>query len=304
MSHKGRNPSHELPRDARTRRVLLAVLGLNLLVALTKFVVARRTGSLSLLADALHSLLDGTSNVVGLIGLAFASAPPDPEHPYGHRRFETLASIAIGMLIAAGAWEIVSQLYERLATDSPPPVLTWTSASFVAATVLINLGIHRYETREGRALSSPILLADAKHTLTDTFGALVVLVSFGATAVGFEAADLIATIIIALLILRTAYQVIAPNLRVLVDAAPLAERDIHSVALSVPGVVSAHKIRSRGTPSEVHVDLHVQLNPEMPLADAHDIAHQVGDAIRHAFPNVHDVLIHTEPAKPAAESGT
>lgn len=276
---------------------------MNLLVALTKFVVARQTGALSLLADSLHSLLDGTSNIVGLVGLAFASAPPDPEHPYGHRRFETLASLAIGMLIAAGAWEIVSQLYDRLTTDSPPPVPTWASVAFVAATVLVNLGIHRYETREGRALSSSILLADAKHTLTDTFGALVVLVSFGATALGVRAADLIATVIIALLITRTAYEVIAPNFRVLVDTAPLSAGDLHAVAVSVAGVVGAHKIRSRGAPNEIHVDLHVQLDPAMPLADAHDLAHRVGDAIRHAFPNVHEVLVHTEPAHAKPTSG-
>ena len=288
--------SHD-DRASGVRRVLWIVLVFNVGVAITKLVMGFAINSLSLIADGFHASLDGTSNIVGLVGMAFAAAPPDEAHPYGHKRFETFASFVIGLFIAAGFWEIVKQVYNRVTHPGPPPVVTWLNAGIIGITVIVNLGISLYETRRGRALQSAILLADAKHTMADTFGALAVLVSFGAIALGIPYADVAATSIVAILIAHTAYEVLAPNFRILVDAATLDPADIRKVALSVDGVRGTHKERSRGSLDHVHVDLHIQVDPSMSIEEAHALTHKVADAIRAAFPNVRDVLIHTEPGK-------
>jgi cation diffusion facilitator family transporter len=278
------------------RRVLWIVLALNVSCSLTKLVLSSFVGSVSLFADGVHAVLDGFSNVVGLIGIAIASQPPDANHPYGHRRFETLASVVVGIFIAAGLWKIGSSVVDALMGHRTTPQVSWLSAGIVAGTIVINIFITRYEAKRGKELSSAILLADAGHTLADSWGALAVLASFAGVALGFVWADLAAAVIVGGLIARTAFGVLVPNVRSLADEARLDAKDVLSVALAVEGIRGAHKIRSRGSIDHVHVDLHIQVDAHITIEDAHALTHKVADAIRKAFPTVHDVVIHTEPA--------
>src|SRR5687768_14951129 len=172
-------------RDRGVRRVLVLVLVLNLSVAAIKLTLAVVTGALSLLADGIHALLDASSNVVGLVGIAVASRPADAGHPYGHRRFETLAAVSIGFLILSGMAGVVRGIWEGLVGQRPPPTVTWVSVGLVFATIVANFGISRFETKRGAELKSGLLEADAGHTLSDTFGAIAVLASFGAVTLGF-----------------------------------------------------------------------------------------------------------------------
>lgn len=283
-------------RDRGVRRVLWIVLGLNLAVAATKLTLSSTTGALSLLADGIHALLDASSNVVGLIGIAVAGRPADAGHPYGHRRFETLAALCIGFLILSGMAGIVQGLWEGLAGRRALPDVTILSAVLLGVTIVANFGISRFESRKGVELRSGVLLADAGHTLSDTLGALAVLVSFGAFWLGFRAADLVAAVVVALLIARTAWNVLRENLGVLADRVRLDPLAVHKVAMSIAEVRGAHKIRSRGSADHVHVDLHIHVDPAMTVEHAHRVTHEVAGAVRAAFPEVADVLIHTEPA--------
>ena len=283
-------------RDRGVRRVLFVVLGLNLGVATVKLGLSFATGALSLLADGIHALLDASSNVVGIVGIAVASRPADAGHPYGHRRFETLAASCIGLLILSGMAGILSGLWEGLSGRRPVPEVTPVSAAILAVTIVANFGISRYEAKKGSELRSGVLQADAGHTLSDTLGAMAVLVSFGATWLGFAAADLVAAVVVAILIGRTAWSVLRENIGVLADHARLDPLAVHRVAMSVPEVRGAHKIRSRGSPDHVLVDLHIHVDPAMSVLEAHRVTHEVAGAVRAAFPEVADVLIHTEPA--------
>jgi cation diffusion facilitator family transporter len=274
----------------------LIVLGLNLTVAFTKLSLSAVTGALSLLADGIHALLDASSNVVGIVGIAAAARPADAGHPYGHRRFETLAASCIGLLILSGMAGILRGLWEGLAGRRAVPQVTASSVAILAMTIVANLAISRYEARKGAELRSGVLKADAGHTLSDTFGALAVLASFGASSVGFRAADLVAAVIVAILIGRTAWSVLRENLGVLADHARLDPLAVRKVALSVPEVRGAHKVRSRGSADHVYVDLHIHVDPAMTVERAHRVTHAVAVAVRAAFPEVADVLIHTEPA--------
>ena len=276
--------------------MLWLVLGLNLAVAAVKLVVGVGTGALSLLADGVHALLDASSNVVGLVGIAFASRPADAGHPYGHRRFETLAAVIIGLLILGGMAGVVRGIWDGMMGHRAAPTVTWISAGFVFVTIVANLGISRYEARRAVDLKSALLAADAGHTLSDTFGAIAVLVSFGGVALGFRWADMIAAVVVSLLIGRTAWSVLGANLGVLADRARLDPHRVREIAMRVGEVRGAHKIRSRGSPDHVHVDLHIHVDPGMTVERAHQVTHDVARAVRAAFPEVADVMIHTEPA--------
>jgi cation diffusion facilitator family transporter len=293
---EGPDKARRVERDRGVSRVLWLVLALNLAVAAIKLAVGAATGALSLLADGVHALLDASSNVVGLVGIAFASRPADAGHPYGHRRFETLAAVSIGLLILSGMAGVVRGIWDGMMGHRPAPTVTWISAGLVFVTIVANLGISRYEARRGTELKSALLAADAGHTLSDTFGAIAVLVSFGAVALGLRWADMIAAVVVSVLIGRTAWSVLGANLGVLADHARLDPHRVREIAMRVDEVRGAHKIRSRGSPDHVHVDLHIHVDPGMTVERAHQITHDVARAVRAAFPEVADVMIHTEPA--------
>src|SRR5258706_5584813 len=213
-------------RDQGVTRVLVIVLVMNLCVALIKVVLGSRMGALSLLADSLHALLDASSNVVGLVGIAIASRPADAGHPYGHRRFETIAALTIGLFILSGMGGILYGVVQGLAGKRSAPDVSWTSAVIVLVTIVANLAISRYESRSAVQLKSAMLEADAGHTLSDTMGACGVLLSFGAVALGFGQADMVGAVVVAILIGRTAFKILRANLGVLADQVQLDPNEV------------------------------------------------------------------------------
>jgi cation diffusion facilitator family transporter len=274
----------------------VGILVINLATAAAKLGVGEMAGSLALSADGVHALLDGSSNVVGLVGIWLAAKPADEGHPYGHRRFETLAAIVIGLAIVAGLFTILDALVEGVVTGSSQPVKSPLATGVTAASIVVTLMVSRYERRRGEELHSEILIADAGHTLSDALASMVVLASFVGGAVGLRWADLAAAAIVCVFIGRTAWQILARNLQSLADAAQLDPEVLRRVALDVDGVRAAHHVRSRGSKSHVHVDLHIEVDAQMPLARAHRLTHGVEEALRVAFPEICDVVIHTEPA--------
>ena len=283
-------------RDRAVKRVLWLVLVLNVAIAALKLGLGLSIGALSLMADGVHAALDASANIVGLVGISLAARPPDRDHPYGHRRFEALAALAIGLLIAGGLVEILRGVVAAMYGERAAPDVSWFAAIILAVTIVANLAISRYESAQGRALRSAILVADSSHTLSDAFGALAVLASFGAIALGYPFMDWIAALCVAVLIGRTALRVLRQNLGVLLDTAQLDPMDVHRIVLQIPGVEGAHRIRSRGATDHVHLDLHIHVHAAMNVAEAHELTHRVADALRDAYPEVHDVVIHTEPA--------
>ena len=283
-------------RDRAVAKVLVVVLGLNLAVALTKLVVGWLIGAVALVADGVHSLLDGASNIIGLAGILAASRPPDARHPYGHRRFEAMAAIAVGGLILTGFIAIAQTVITRVTGELKLPQVTWFAVAAVVVTIIANLFITTFERREGKRLNSAILKADAGHTLSDALAAIIVLVSFAGSAMGFAWADLVAATLVCAFIGRTGWIVIREALEALTDVAQIDPQRIYQCVLAVPEVIDAHKIRSRGLSSHVHLDLHIHLAPDLRLSEAHAITHKVANRIKADFPYVEDVVIHTEPA--------
>ncbi len=283
-----------IPGDGRPiRRVLLLVLALNLAVALAKLVVGWLTASLSMLADGFHSVTDSASNMVGLVAISYAARPPDEGHPYGHWKFETLAALFIGGLLAMTAWEVLEGCVDRLRHGGAPAV-TRLSLAVMGSTLAVNVAVSAYEARRGRALASQILTADAAHTRSDIFASLAVIASLLAARAGWPQLDVVAALLITGAIARAAFQILRESASHLADPAVLPPETVREVALAVPGVVGVHKVRTRRGPDGGHADLHVQVRPDLRLDQAHVIGHMVADRLRQEL-GLRDVVAHVEP---------
>ena len=285
-----------MSRLTQVRKVLLYTLLLNIIVAFAKVIYGFSIDSISMLSDGFHSFFDGTSNIIGLVGIWIASHPPDENHPYGHRKFETLATIAIAVLIFAAGVEILRETFNRL--QSPGHInVTWMSFLIMAVTLSVNFSVMSYETRKGRELKSDFLIADALHTRSDIYISLSVIVSLVAAKAGYPIVDVIAALLIVFFIVKMGFTILKSAASVLTDEACIDPDEIKEVAKSIVGVMDCHGIRSRGNESLVNIDLHVQVDPELKIGDAHEVAHSVEDKIKKRFPEVVDVVIHIEPYK-------
>jgi len=294
---RGAAPGELAPEASRAgvRRVLWITLGLNLAVSIAKIVVGRLSGSLAMEADGYHSLIDGSNNVIGLIVIAFAYAPPDAGHPYGHRKFETAAALIIGVGLLGLAYQVVESAFAGLARQALPEIglLNWV---VMLATLAINVLVASYETREGRRLRSEYLIADAAHTRSDIYVTLGVVVSFAGARAGIAWVDGAVATAIAVFIAALAARIMIGAFNVLTDRAVLPPEAITPAVLSVPGVLDCRDVRTRGGGAAVYVDLTVHVEGSRTLREAHDVADAIEAALKKSRPEIVDVVVHVEPA--------
>ena len=282
-------------RYAGVARVLTRVLLLNLLVALAKIAFGYASGAISILSDGFHSLTDAGSNVVGLVGVFAARRPPDDDHPYGHRKYETVAAVAVVGFLALVMFEVLRNAFNHLSGRSAPHDITLASFVVMAVTVAINLFVVRYESAAAERLGSEVLLADAVQTRGDVWSSLTVIVALAGARAGVPILDPLAALVVAGFIGHAGYQIGLTTTKILSDRIVMSEADIEAVVRGVEGVVGCHQIRTRGTSDHVFLDLHVWLPPDMRLTDAHDISHVVKDRLMAHYPQIVDAVIHLEP---------
>ena len=281
-------------RYTEVRRVLVRILFLNIAVALAKIVYGQISGSISILSDGFHSLTDGASNVVALVGVRLAQKPPDANHPYGHRKFETLAAAGIALFLLLVVVEVAQAAFFRLRSDDAPSV---TAASFaiMLATLGINLAVVRAERKAAFRLSSELLLADARHTQSDVLTSITVICALAGSSYGYPILDPLAALVIVGFIGHAGFSIARDATRILSDQIMISEDDIRTVVQSVPRVLGCHHIRSRGSADHVFLDLHVWLDGATPLTEAHALSHAVKDLLMERYPQIADAIIHIEP---------
>ena len=289
-------------RYAEVARVLVRVLVLNLGVALAKIAFGYASGAISILSDGFHSLTDAASNVVGLVGIRAARQPPDEDHPYGHRKYETVAAAAVTGFLLAVMFEVLRNAFNHLTHPSEDTAISSAGFVIMIVTVAINLLVVRYESNAARRLHSEVLLADALQTRGDVWTSLAVIVALGGVRAGFPILDPIAGLVVAGFIGRAGFEIAATTTRILSDRVVLPEAAIERVVMHVPGVLGCHRIRTRGSADHVFLDLHVWMAARMPLTDAHEISHVVKDRLMAAYPQIMDAVIHIEPP-PAGGGG-
>lgn len=282
-------------RTAKVRRVLIVVLALNIGVALAKLVWGLFTNSVAMQADGFHSLFDGASNVVGLVGMSFAAQPADRDHPYGHGKYETYASAAIAGMLVFAAYRVGSSAIAQLTGGAGETRVDAISFAVMLGTLAVNIGVTTWEHREARRLGSEVLAADASHTRSDILVSLGVIVSLGLVRAGYREADGIVALFVAGAIAYTAWGVFKHASATLSDSARLSTDDVAGVVRSVAGVLGCHHIRTRGSEWAVYVDLHIQVDASRTVADGHRIAEEVERRIAAEFSQVADVIAHLEP---------
>jgi cation diffusion facilitator family transporter len=289
-----------LERFTKIQRVLVYVLFLNLAVSFAKIIYGTLTGALSMVADGYHSLFDGVSNIVGLAGSFIASRPPDSGHPYGHQKYETVASIFIAILLLYVGFEIFHSALDRFLVKSTPEV---TNVSYLVmfGTMFINYLVTRYEHRQGVSLRSQVLIADSMHTKSDIYVSLSVIVSLVAIGLGFPIMDLLVALVIAFLIFRAGYEIMKESSRSLLDVSRIEEKEICELIMGIEGVKGCHNIRTRGSMGDIKVDMHLLVQSDMSIEDAHLISQRVSEKLKSEYKDISDVVIHLGSSLPHSQ---
>jgi cation diffusion facilitator family transporter len=283
-----------MTRLQNIRRILLWVLLLNVCVASAKWVYGVITQSLGMQADGLHSFFDGLSNVVGLLGLWLASPLPDANHPYGHKKFETLTAGAIGGFLVMTCLYLLWKAYHSWTMELSPQV---TTMSFVImlTTLGINILVTYWERKKGKELKSDILTADSYHTASDILTSVSVLAGLFAVQAGYPLIDPVVAIVIAGVIAWTATIVLKDVLLSLTDQIRIDPQDIRTAVMTIPGILDCHEIRTRGLTNHVFIDLSIHVEPAWTVEQAHGLATEVEDFLLTHFESIEDAVVHIEP---------
>jgi cation diffusion facilitator family transporter len=282
-------------RDSAVRRVFWITLFLNFAVAIAKGIYSVKSGSVTLGADAFHSVLDGSANVLALVGMHLSTKGASAAHPYGRRKIELLAAVGIGVLIAVSLLEVATAAWHSLAGKRAAPDIGWTGFAVVLASMAVNFFVSRYEAAQGRALKSPLLAADAHHTQSDLYASGAVLLSFIGAQRGLWWADGVCGLVVVVMVGRVAWEVFRENVPSLLDVAVLDPTTVRDIGGAIDGVRGIHRVRSRGTHWAVELDLHMQVAADMKVEDAHIIALRVEAELRAQLPQLSDVFVHIEP---------
>jgi cation diffusion facilitator family transporter len=281
-------------RYTQVVRVLYRVLWVNLAVAVAKIALGYMTGAVSILSDGFHSLTDSASNVVALVGVSLARRPPDADHPYGHRKFETMASLGILVFLGVVLVQVLSASLDRFLNGGAPRVFP-EGIGLMTVTLLVNIAVVAYELRAAKQLKSEVLRADAKHTRSDVLTSIAVLGALFGVWFGYPLLDPLAALFVAVFIGHACWSIAREASSILSDHIVIAEDDVRAVVQSVPQVLGCEKIRTRGAVDYAFLDLHLWLDGATPLREAHATSHVVKDRLMTRFPQLADVVIHIEP---------
>lgn len=280
--------------------MLIIVLLANFAVAVGKGAVGLRVDSISMVADAFHSLMDGASNIIGLIGVILAGRPRDRTHTYGHAKFETFASIGIVVLLLVTAIQIVESVYRRVTADELAlPDAGALAFATMGVTIAINVMVSLYERRQGHRLSSSFLVADSRHTMSDVYVSFSVLASLVAAWFGLAIVDIVVGGFIAVMIAIAAFKIMREASIILLDRAVLDPEEVKGICLSVEeeGLLGCHEVRTRGSEAGYWIDLHLLVEPDMPTRESHRIASVVERRLKTEYGEETDVIIHIEPGR-------
>jgi cation diffusion facilitator family transporter len=275
------------------RPIWLSIIG-NLILALLKLAVGFLYSSIALISDGVHSLSDVITSVAGYIGLKVASKPPDEDHPFGHSRFEPLVAFLIGEALLIVAYEIgrdsVLRLLHGETIEVNSVMLAVTVVSIIAKELMF-----RYSVYVGRKLNSQILIADAYHHRSDVLSSIAVLVGLVLQRLGFRYGDALAGLVVAVLLVKVSLEIILENVGYLTGRAPPFEicEEIKKRALSVPNVLGVHDLRAHYVGNKLHVELHIEVPPELSLKEAHDVSEEVKKRIEE-IPEVDRVFVHVD----------
>ncbi len=293
-------------REKEIYTVTLVGTAVNAILIVLKFIAGFVGRSSAMVADAVHSLSDFISDIIVLVFVKIAGKPKDKGHDYGHGKFETLATMIIGVLLfIAGIGLMINGVESVIASLNGQTLERPTMLALVVA--LASIGskewLYRYTLKAGKRLNSPAVTANAWHHRSDAVSSLGTLVGIaGAMFLGdrWRILDPIAAIVVSVFIIKSGYDIVKPCIAELLEASlpDNTEREIITLVMSVPGIESVHNLRTRRIGNGIAIDLHAQMDGNLTLSQAHEKATAAENAIRRAFGENSIINIHMEPVSP------
>lgn len=253
--------------------------------------------STALIADGIHSLSDLLSDFLVIVAVRLGSREADGDHPYGHRRFETIATIILGLSLIAIGGGIAWSVMKRMEQPEYLPTPELMSLGIVVVSILINEWLYQYTKNIAKVTRSKLLLANAWHQRSDAISSVVVLFGIGAVLLGYPLADAIAAIVVALMVAKIGLNQLIASVKELVDTSlpPPLLAEIRATILAFEGVEGIHLLRSRQMGEDVLLDAHVIVDSRITVSEGHNIAEAVRDELIRRFDGVMDVLVHIDP---------
>jgi len=281
----------------KVKLILLVLLGANLIVAVSKILIGLVINSSSVMADGFHSISDSASNIIGIIGIVLASRPKDSSHPYGHKKFETIASMFIGTMLLFISFSVIKSSIYKLFNPSILEISV-ESLVIILLTLFINIFVAVYENKQGIKLNSQLLIADSLHTKSDIFVSSGVLITLLCIKLGFPPiVDTITSFIVSLFILHASYEIFTDNISPLTDKVILDEEIVIDILEEFDDIKDVHNIRSRGFKDYVFLDMHIKVDSNLNIDEAHSLVHKIENTLINKLGKKIDVIIHVEPNK-------
>jgi cation diffusion facilitator family transporter len=280
-----------IKKDKQVRRVILIEGSANLLVLIAKTIVGLSTGSMGILADAIHSLTDLTNNIIAWIVIHFSSLPADREHPYGHRKLETLAVFILASILVVLAFELALHAINK---DYTEVVSSGLELLIMLCVLLINIVVTSWQHMWAKRLDSDILYADATHTFADVLITSAVIAGWQLSAIGYAWADRLCALSVALFIFYLAYSLFRRAIPILIDEYAIDPVELSNIIKTVSGVKKVYKIRSRWVGKARAVDLVISVDSTLSTEESHTIADTIESLIENHF-GATDISIHVEP---------
>ena len=284
-------------RKQATAHITLWGVAVNLLLAALKIVGGIFGHSQALLADGLHSLSDLASDGMVLLAAKHAGEDADEDHPYGHARYETLATVALGFLLIGVAVGIGFDAVSRFNSAAPLPVPHLYTLIIAGASIVSKEALYHATARVARRLRSNMLEANAWHHRSDAISSIVVLIGIAGAWYGHPLLDTVAALIVAVMIARIGATLARESVQELVDTALEPERiaQIRDTILSVDDVQQLHMLRTRRMGHNALVDVHIQVAPHLSVSEGHHISEKVEDKLKSTFEEINDVTVHIDP---------
>lgn len=286
----------ELRHKTGRRAVIVAISG-NIFLTIFNFIVGILSGSTALVAESAHTLSDVLTSIITAIGFRIGLKPPDSEHPYGHGRAEPLVGLLIVVFLVFIAYEIISEAYKKLLLMGSLAPPDWTAAVMAIIGIGVNLTMTTYMTRVGKKINSPAIIADAQHQKVDIFSCTAIVVGVIGSNFGILILDPLVAVLIAVLVLRTAFNVGKDNINNLMGKIPSNDLliEIIQAGMSVEGVRGIHNVKVNYMGPNASVDLHIAVDPELSLRNAHKIANNVEKKVIERVDIVSIVYVHVCP---------
>ncbi|MCW9012414.1 MAG: cation diffusion facilitator family transporter [Gammaproteobacteria bacterium] len=284
-------------RQKETNRVTIIGVIVNIILAISKLVAGFAANSHALIADGFHSFSDLISDAMVLYAAKHSNQEADEEHPYGHARYETLATIGVGLfliLVAAGiAIDAIESLVEPAALSAPGAIALWIAAFSIVS----NEGLFQITIRAARRIKSKMLKANAWHHRTDSISSIVVFIGIAGAMIGWPILDDIAAILVALMIAKIGWDLSHQSIQELVDTAlePETIDKIKQHIKNVDGVQEMHMLRSRRMGHNALVDVHILVDSRLSVSEGHQISEAVAYSLVENFDDINDVTVHIDP---------